>query len=74
MVYEAETPEFWYMRDDHPMTLAKNLSQEPWGLNFLWTCLRRTADHAHYEDFGRLKGTVKVEGYAAKFHDMGMLI
>ena len=35
LVYERDTPVFWYMRDDCPETLAKNLSQEPWGFDFV---------------------------------------
>jgi hypothetical protein len=58
--YEAETPLFWYMRDDNRETLAKNLSQEPWGMAFVNMCLNRTNNHGHYEDFGRCLGTIKV--------------
>jgi hypothetical protein len=60
LVYDVDTPLFWYMRDDHPECLAGNLAQEPWGLNFLKVCLKRTVDHAHYEDFGRVRGSIKV--------------
>ena len=71
LTYEVDTSMFWYMRDDHPLCLARNLSQEPWGLNFLKTCLRRTNDHGHYEEFGRLKGTIKVDKNAPEFYDFG---
>ena len=65
LVYDTDSPLFWYMRDDHPKCLARNLTQEPWGLNFLKTCIKRTADHGHYEDFGRLRGTVRVKSSPA---------
>jgi hypothetical protein len=69
--YVAETDEFWYMRDDHPSCLAGNLSQEPWGMDFLRVCLKRTVDHAHYEDFGRLRGKITVNGSVARTYDFG---
>jgi hypothetical protein len=49
------------MRDDNRETLAKNLSQEPWGMDFVKVCLNRTNNHGHYEDFGRCVGNITVE-------------
>ena len=60
LVYERTTPTFWYMRDDDLRTLAKNLSQEPWGYNFFKVCVTRSSHHAHYEEYGRATGTVRV--------------
>ena len=71
LVYERDTPLFWYMRDDHPFTLACNLSQEPWGLNFLKTCVNRTSNHGHYEDFGRARGTVTVHASDVATYNFG---
>jgi len=65
-VYERQTPVFWYMRDDCAETLGKNLSQEPWGFNFLKVCLKRSKNHGHYEDFGSLKGTMKIDNGLAR--------
>jgi len=71
LVYETESPLFWYMRDDHPKCLAGNLSQENWGMDFLRVCLKRTIDHAHYEDFGRAKGTIAINRSAPVQYDFG---
>lgn len=60
LTYTADTPLFWYMRDDHSSCLAKNLAQEPWNYNFFKTCINRTSNHGHYEDYGRAIGTLKV--------------
>ena len=67
LVYERDTPVFWYMRDDNKRTLAYNLSQEPWNFNFFKYCLTRSKNHGHYEDYGRAKGTVKVDGVERSF-------
>ena len=69
--YVADTDEFWYMRDDHPSCLTGNLSQEVWGMDFLKVCLKRTVDHAHYEDFGRLRGSITVNSKTHKGYDFG---
>jgi len=69
--YVADTDEFWYMRDDHPACLAGNLAQEPWGMDFLRVCLKRTVDHAHYEDFGRMRGSIAVDGSTRRGYDFG---
>lgn len=61
LIYERQTPVFYYIRDDCPETLAKNLSQEPWGLQFLKVCLKRNKNHGHYEDFGSLHGKISVD-------------
>jgi len=71
LVYETDTNLFWYMRDDHPSCLEGNLAQETWGLDFLRVCLKRTIDHAHYEDFGRALGTIAVKGGKATTYDFG---
>ncbi|KAH9256508.1 hypothetical protein BASA81_005423 [Batrachochytrium salamandrivorans] len=60
LVFEVDSPLFWYMRDDHPTCLANNLSQENWGRDFLGVCMKRTIDHAHYEDFGIAKGSILI--------------
>ena len=70
LVYERATPTFWYMRDDSPSTLAKNLSQEPWGYNFFKVCVTRSSHHAHYEEYGRCTGTVQVGG-KSRWFDFG---
>mmetsp|Transcript_20103 Transcript_20103/g.33196 ORF Transcript_20103/g.33196 Transcript_20103/m.33196 type:complete len:443 (+) Transcript_20103:62-1390(+) len=71
MLYSRETPVFWYMRDDTPECLGKNLSQEPWGLQFLQVCLKRSKNHGHYEDYGRLCGTIRVNNDTPIEYDMG---
>ena len=60
LTYTNETPLFWYMRDERTSTLGKNLSQEPWTLQFWKYCLTRSKNHGHYESWGRLQGTIKV--------------
>ena len=35
------------------MTLAKNLSEEPWGYSFFKYCLERSHNHCHIETFGK---------------------
>lgn len=67
LVYERDTPVFWYMRDDNKRTLAYNLSQETWNFNFFKYCLTRSKNHGHYEDYGRAKGTIRVGGQERKF-------
>ena len=62
LVYENDTPTFWYMRDERPATLAENLAQEPWGYAFARYCLTRTKNHCHVEWYGRMKGTLLVRG------------
>ena len=71
LTYETETPLFWYMRDDHPACLAGNLSQENWGFNFLKVCVKRTVDHGHYEDFGRARGTIKINRQPSPIYNFG---
>mmetsp|Transcript_3545 Transcript_3545/g.4265 ORF Transcript_3545/g.4265 Transcript_3545/m.4265 type:complete len:447 (-) Transcript_3545:1409-2749(-) len=71
LLYETDTPLFWYMRDDCAETLAKNLSQEPWGVNFWKVCLKRSNNHGHYEEYGRLTGTISVNGEKTKNYNMG---
>ena len=39
LTYTNESPTFWYMRDDCKETLARNLSEEPWGWQFFKYCL-----------------------------------
>lgn len=69
--YENHTPTFWYMRDDKLDTLAKNLSQETWGLDFVRYCLSRSKNHCHYESWGSLKGTIQVEDNEPRTYDFG---
>lgn len=71
LIYERDSPIFWYMRDDYTDLIARNLAQEPWGLNFFKTCVNRTQNHGHYEDFGRLKGTIVIDGKIEKKVDFG---
>ena len=71
LTYENHTPTFWYMRDDNAETLAKNLSQEVWGLDFVRYCLSRSENHCHYESWGSLKGTIQVEDDAPLSYDFG---
>jgi hypothetical protein len=59
------------MRDDHPECLSGNLAQESWGMDFLRVCLKRTIDHAHYEDFGRATGTISINRAAPQTYDFG---
>ncbi|GBG26734.1 Hypothetical Protein FCC1311_029552 [Hondaea fermentalgiana] len=66
LVYERQTPVFYYMRDDCAETLANNLSQEPWGIQFAKVCLNRSKNHGHYEDFGTLSGTVRINGISSR--------
>lgn len=61
LTYYNESPTFWYMRDDSSNTLAKNLSQEVWGLDFVRYCLARSKNHCHIEAWGSLKGTIAVD-------------
>lgn len=67
--YRRDTPVFWYMRDDAAETLGRNLSQEPWGADFVRVCLKRSKNHGHYEDFGPMRGTVAVQGDAPVRYD-----
>ncbi len=53
LIYTNKSAVFWYMRDEHPMTLAKNLSEEPWGYRFFKYCLERSHNHCHVEAFGK---------------------
>ncbi len=69
--YENHTPTFWYMRDDNTETLAKNLSQEVWGLDFVRYCLSRSKNHCHYESWGSLKGIIQVEDDPPRSYDFG---
>jgi hypothetical protein len=71
LTYETESPLFWYMRDDHPTCLASNLAQETWGMDFLRVCIKRTVDHAHYEDFGRAKGKISINHGPPQVFDFG---
>ena len=61
LTYCNDTPTFWYMRDDASDTLAKNLSQEAWGLDFIRYCLARSKNHCHIEAWGSMKGTIAVD-------------
>ena len=61
MVYTNDSATFWYMRDEPTMTLAKNLSQEPWNGRFFQYCLQRSHNHCHVEAFGRMKGAVVLD-------------
>jgi len=38
---------------------------------FFKTCVNRTQNHGHYEDYGRLKGTISVNGKPPKTYDFG---
>jgi len=71
LTYENQSPVFWYMRDEAPITLAKNLSQEPWGAQFVQYCRKRSKNHAHYEQWGHLSGTIKVGDDAPRQYDFG---
>ncbi len=71
LTYRNDTPTFWYMRDDTSETLAKNLSQEAWGLDFVRYCLSRSKNHCHIEAWGRLTGTVQVDDDAPRRYDFG---
>jgi hypothetical protein len=65
LVYDNDTDYFWYMRDEEPTTLARNLTEEPWTPAFWKYCLNRSDNHGHYEAWGRLTGTIAVDGSAA---------
>jgi hypothetical protein len=52
LMYTNNSDVFWYMRDENQMTLAKNLSEEPWGYRFFKYCLERSHNHCHIEAFG----------------------
>jgi hypothetical protein len=58
--YNAETPHIWYMRDEPLSALGKNLAQEPWDFNFFHYCLKRSGNHGHIEDYGKLVGCIAV--------------
>ena len=47
------------MRDDYTETLAKNLSQEVWGLDFMRYCLLSSKNRAIMR-VGSLKGTIQI--------------
>ena len=53
LTYTNQSDTFWYMRDENQMTLAKNLSEEPWGYSFFKYCLERSHNHCHIETFGK---------------------
>lgn len=65
--YTRNSPIFWYMRNDCAETLGKNLSQEYWGTSFVKSCLNRTKNHGHYEDFGPLTGHITVDGKRTEY-------
>jgi hypothetical protein len=69
LVYERDSPVFWYMRDDCAECLGRNLSQEPWGLDFVKVCLKRSKNHGHYEDYGPLRGSVRIGADAPARYD-----
>ena len=71
LTYYNETPTFWYMRDDASETLAKNLSQETWGLDFIRYCLARSKNHCHVEAWGSMKGTIAVDQDAPVKYNFG---
>ena len=59
------------MRDENPWALAKNLAQEPWGIPFFKTCINRTKNHGHYEDYGRAVGRISVGREKPQVYDFG---
>jgi len=71
LTYYNDTPTFWYMRDDASETLAKNLSQEAWGLDFVKYCLARSKNHCHIEAWGSMRGTITVDNDAPVEYDFG---
>ena len=71
LMYYNDTPTFWYMRDDATNTLAKNLSQEAWGLDFVKYCLARSKNHCHVEAFGSMRGTIRVNHEEPVTYDFG---
>ena len=71
LTYENDTPTFWYMRDDAKETLAKNLSQEAWGLDFIRYCLARSKNHCHIEAWGSMKGTISVDDELPETYNFG---
>ena len=48
------------MRDEPLSALGKNLAQEPWDFNFFHYCLKRSGNHGHIEDYGKLVGCIAV--------------
>jgi hypothetical protein len=66
LTYTNDSQIFWYMRDEPTMTLAKNLSQEPWNLRFFQYCLARSHNHCHIEAFGRMKGSISILSPSSK--------
>ena len=40
-------------------------------MDFLRVCVKRTVDHAHYEDFGRAKGTISVNKSKPQLYNFG---